>query len=212
MNAAPVLLVGVDEAGRGPWLGPVFAAAVILPTAFDLPGLTDSKKLSAPRRERLFDAIQAQAVAWHIASSSAAEIDQHNILQATLLAMRRAVLALPGLGEALPLAQIQVRVDGNRAPDLAPVPRAQVQTVIGGDAQVAAISAASILAKVARDRWCAQAEAQWPGYGLAQHKGYGTAVHASALATLGPCPEHRHSFAPVRRALESRDLAGQGGA
>lgn len=187
------LVAGVDEAGRGPLAGPVVAAAVILDPARTIAGLMDSKALSAARREQLFDLIQARALAWHVAQASREEIDQINILQATLLAMRRAVQGLrPQPGRVL--------VDGNRLPVLA-VP---AEAIVKGDAKVAAISAASILAKVTRDRWCLQLHARWPQYGFDQHKGYGTAQHLAALADHGACPEHRRSFAPVVRALEPR--------
>ena len=180
------LTAGVDEAGRGPLAGPVVAAAVILDDKQPIAGLADSKKLSASRREALFDAIRARALCFAIAEASVEEIDRLNILQATLLAMQRAVAGLrlrPGL----------VLVDGNRLPVL-PMPS---EAVIGGDALVQAISAASILAKVHRDRWCQSIDAQYPQYGFAGHKGYGTAAHLEALRNHGACPLHRRSFAPV---------------
>ena len=186
----PGLLAGVDEAGRGPLAGPVVAAAVILDPRQPIAGLADSKKLTARRRERLYDEICAKALCCSIALASVAEIDRLNILQATLLAMQRAVAGL-----RLPPAK--VLVDGNRLPRLA----MRAEAVVGGDARVAAISAASILAKVTRDRWCVEVDAQWPQYGFAAHKGYGTAAHLAALQAHGPCALHRRSFAPVAAAL-----------
>ncbi|MEZ5606113.1 MAG: ribonuclease HII [Burkholderiaceae bacterium] len=188
---APGLVAGVDEAGRGPLAGPVVAAAVILDPRRPIAGLADSKKLTALRRERLFDAICANALCCSIAEATTEEIDRLNILQATLLAMQRAVAGL-----RLPPAK--VLVDGNRLPTL-PM---RAEAVVGGDAIVPAISAASILAKVTRDRWCAQVDAQWPQYGFAAHKGYGTAAHLAALQAHGPCALHRRSFAPVARAAQ----------
>lgn len=187
---APELLAGVDEAGRGPLAGPVYAAAVILPENFTLVGLNDSKKISETKREALFAEIQAQAIAWHIASASVTEIDQINVLQATLLAMSRAVAGLQ------PMATAAV-IDGNQMPSL-DIP---AQTLVGGDALEPAISAASILAKVARDRLLVELDAEYPQYGFAQHKGYGTKAHLAALQAHGPCPEHRRSYAPVQAAL-----------
>lgn len=185
------LTCGVDEAGRGPLAGPVVAAAVILPPGASLSGLNDSKKLSPRRRERLAAEIRTTALAWAVAEASAAEIDEWNILRATLRAMARAVAGLP-------VTPDEVRVDGNQAPALA-VP---VRTIIGGDALEPAIMAASILAKTHRDARLVALDARYPEYGFARHKGYGTAAHLAALARLGPCPEHRRSFAPVRAALE----------
>ena len=187
---APGLVAGVDEAGRGPLAGPVVAAAVILDPRQPIAGLADSKKLTARRRERLFDAIRAKALCCAVAEASVEEIDRLNILQATLLAMQRAVAGL-----RLPPAK--VLVDGNRLPRLA----MRAEAVVGGDARVAAISAASILAKVTRDRWCVEVDAQWPQYGFAAHKGYGTAAHLAALQAHGPCALNRRSFAPVAAAL-----------
>lgn len=187
---APCLIAGVDEAGRGPLAGPVVAAAVILDELHPIAGLNDSKKLSARRREQLFDEIRAKALCFSVAEASVEEIDSLNILQATLLAMRRAV-------EGLRLKPGKVLVDGNRLPVLDVVAEAIVQ----GDALVPAISAASILAKVTRDRWCAQVDADYPQYGFATHKGYGTAEHLQALRQHGACPLHRSSFAPVRAVL-----------
>ena len=183
-------VAGVDEAGRGALVGNVVAAAVILPAQFDLPGLTDSKKLSARQREVLFDAITAQALAWCAAVASPAEIDAMNIHHATLLAMRRAV-------EGLATPPQSVLVDGKFTPDLAMPARA----IVGGDASEACIAAASIIAKVTRDRQMAELEARFPGYGFAVHKGYGTKAHLAALARLGATPEHRRSYAPVRAVM-----------
>ncbi len=192
----PGLLAGVDEAGRGPLAGPVVAAAVILDPRQPIAGLADSKKLTALRRERLFDAIRAKALCCSIAEASVEEIDRLNILQATLLAMQRAVAGL-----RLPPAK--VLVDGNRLPVL-PV---RAEAVVGGDARVPAISAASILAKVHRDRWCARVDATWPQYGFAAHKGYGTAAHLAALQAHGACEHHRRSFAPVAAVLAQGPVA-----
>ena len=217
----PALVAGVDEAGRGPLAGPVVAAAVILDDCQPILGLADSKKLSAARREALYDEIRAKALCCCIAQASVEEIDRLNILQATLLAMQRAVAGLrlkPGL----------VLVDGNRLPLL----DIRAEAIVKGDAKVAAISAASILAKVHRDRLCAELHTLHPGYGFdvhkgyptaahldalrrlgpcaqygfARHKGYGTAEHLQALRVYGPCPEHRNSFAPVAQAAQARLL------
>lgn len=185
------LICGVDEAGRGPLAGPVVAAAVILPPNTPLSGLNDSKKLSPRRRERLAAEIRATALAWAVAEASAAEIDEWNILRSTLRAMARAVAALPVMPD-------EVLVDGNQAPAL----EVPVRTIIGGDALEPAIMAASILAKTHRDARLVALDARYPEYGFARHKGYGTAAHLAALARLGPCPEHRRSFAPVRAAIE----------
>ncbi len=181
-------IAGVDEAGCGPLAGPVIAAAVILREPCTIIGLADSKRLSPAVRRRLAAMIQTAAQAWALGRAEAAEIDALNILQARLLAMRRAVAALG-------VAPTRVLVDGNRCPDM-PYP---VVAIVGGDATVAAISAASILAKVARDAELEQLDNRYPGYGFARHKGYGTVAHLRALERLGPCPEHRRSFAPVAR-------------
>lgn len=186
----PGLVAGVDEAGRGPLAGPVVAAAVILDELQPIAGLADSKVLSPIRRERLFDEIRAKALCCAIASASVQEIDTLNILQATLLAMRRAV-------EALRLRPHRVLVDGNRVPVL----KVPVAAIVKGDSKVPAISAASILAKVQRDRWCREIDGRFPQYGFATHKGYPTADHLAALQAHGPCAEHRRSYAPVRAAL-----------
>ncbi len=184
------LLAGVDEAGRGPLAGPVMAAAVILDDRHPVKGLADSKTLSPLRREKLFDEIRAKALCCCVAQASVEEIDQLNILQATLLAMRRAVAGLR-------LKPALVLVDGNRVPML-DVP---AQAIVRGDALVGAISAASILAKVERDRWCAALDLEYPQYGFARHKGYGTAAHLSALRVHGACAQHRKSFRPVAEVL-----------
>ncbi len=186
------LIAGVDEAGRGPLAGPVVAAAVILDDLKPIAGLADSKMLTEKKRERLFDEIRARALCFSVAQASVDEIDKLNILQATLMAMRRAV-------EGLRLAPKLVLVDGNRLPSL-PM---RGEAVVKGDALVAAISAASILAKVTRDRLCLELDQQYPAYGFARHKGYGTAQHLAALKEQGACPQHRRSFRPVSEALAS---------
>lgn len=178
------LICGVDEAGRGPLAGPVCAAAVILPPDLELEGLNDSKKLSEKRREALYPLICEQALAYGIAFASEQEIDELNILQATFLAMRRAV---GQLGQKPDLAL----VDGNREPDFGDIP---VRTIIKGDSRSANIAAASILAKVTRDRFMLEQDAVYPQYGFAVHKGYGTQKHYAALREFGPCPIHRRSF------------------
>ncbi len=186
---AEVYIAGIDEVGRGCLAGPVYAAAVILPLDCALPGLRDSKQLSPRARERLVPRIEAAAVAWAIGIASVEEIDRVNILQATFLAMQRAVAALA-------ISPVQCLVDGNRAPPLA-VP---VRTIVGGDHLEPAIMAASVIAKVARDAELVALDARYPGYGLAHHKGYGTAQHLRALEQIGPCVLHRMTFAPCRRA------------
>jgi ribonuclease HII len=186
---APGLVAGVDEAGRGPLAGPVVAAAVILDDLQPIKGLADSKVLSPRKRERLYDEIRARALCCSVASASVAEIDQVNILHATMLAMKRAV-------EGLRILPHRVVVDGNRVPQL----RLPVEALVKGDALMPAISAASILAKVERDRLCDTLHAAHPAYGFATHKGYPTPEHLAALREHGPCPEHRRSFAPVREA------------
>ena len=186
----PGLMAGVDEAGRGPLAGPVVAAAVILDERNPIQGLADSKVLTAKRREQLYDEIRAKALCCSIAQASVEEIDQINILQATLLAMRRAV-------EGLRLKPTLVLVDGNRLPVL----NMRAEAIVKGDSKVQAISAASILAKVTRDRWCAELDTQYPQYGFAGHKGYGTAEHLAALQMHGACPEHRKTFGPVAKLL-----------
>jgi len=184
-------MVGVDEAGRGPLAGPVYAAAVMLNPHDTIIGLADSKTLTAAKREQLAEQIRRRALAWCIALADVREIDTLNILNATLLAMRRACAGLPA---HITLA----RIDGNRVPRDLPFP---AEAVIKGDATVPAIAAASILAKTARDAWCQQLHAAYPQYAFDQHKGYGTALHLARLRAHGPCPEHRTSFAPVRRCL-----------
>ena len=186
----PGLLAGVDEAGRGPLAGPVVAAAVILDERMPVKGLKDSKVLTARARERLFDEIRAKALCCSIAQASVEEIDTLNILQATMLAMQRAV-------DGLRLRPHKVLVDGNRLPTL----KVLAEAIIGGDAKVKSISAASILAKVHRDRLCLQLHAEHPQYGFAGHKGYATREHLAALRAHGACPHHRRSFAPVRETL-----------
>ncbi|WP_374431355.1 ribonuclease HII [Ideonella dechloratans] len=185
------LVAGVDEAGRGPLAGPVVAAAVILDDLHPIAGLRDSKQLSARRRDQLYDEIRAKALCCCIAEASVEEIDQLNILHATMLAMRRAV-------EGLRLPPAKVLVDGNRLPVL----KVPGEAIVKGDAKVAAISAASILAKVHRDRLCEDMHARWPDYGFATHKGYPTAEHLAALRAHGAAPVHRRSFGPVRAALQ----------
>ena len=193
----PGLIAGVDEAGRGPLAGPVVAAAVILDDEHPIKGLADSKTLTALQRERLNEQILARALCCSVALASVEEIDTHNILQATLLAMRRAVAGLR-------LKPAKVLVDGNRLPVLDVL----AEAVVKGDSRVKAISAASIIAKVHRDRLCAQLHAEFPLYGFAGHKGYGTAAHLQALAEHGACVHHRRSFAPVAAALaRARDAA-----
>ena len=183
---AKLFVAGVDEAGRGPLAGPVFAAAVILDAARPIDGLRDSKQLTALARERLAIAIRESALAWCVASADVSEIDALNILQATLLAMRRAV-------EGLAIAPGAVEVDGNRCPKL----RCPTRAIVDGDCSVPAISAASILAKTSRDALLIELDALHPGYGFAQNKGYGTREHLAALDRLGPSPVHRRSFWPV---------------
>ncbi len=185
-----LLICGVDEAGRGPLAGPVYAAAVVLNPGRPIRGLDDSKKLTAARREKLAVKIQTNALAFGIASASVEEIDRINILQATLLAMRRAV-------EKLLITPDEVWVDGNQAPLL----RYTTRAIIKGDAQVAAISAASILAKAARDRELVALAKAYPGYAFERHKGYATQAHLAKIRELGACPAHRRSFAPVKHIL-----------
>jgi ribonuclease HII len=187
----PVLLAGVDEAGRGPLAGPVFAAAVILDDLSPIKGLADSKKLSPLKRDKLYDEIRARALCCSVAQASVEEIDRLNILQATMLAMQRAV-------QGLRLKPGKVLVDGNRLPVLDIL----AEAIVKGDSKVPCISAASILAKVERDRWCESIDQAFPNYGFAQHKGYGTVAHLSALQTHGPTIWHRRSFAPVTALLQ----------
>lgn len=189
MNLPPVFEAGVDEAGRGPLAGPVVVAAVILPSEYDLKSLDDSKRLSALKRERLVPQIEAQAIAFQVEFVEVDEIDQVNILQATLNGMQRAV------GKLQP-APHRVIIDGNRAPSLS----CEVKTVIGADRLIASVSAASVLAKVYRDRLMQRMHHLYPDYGFDRHKGYPTPQHLACLRRLGPCPIHRKSFAPVRAA------------
>jgi len=186
-----ILTCGVDEAGRGPWAGPVTAAAVILDPARPIAGLTDSKKLSEAARDRLAPEIRARALAWCIAEASPSEIDRLNIREATFLAMTRAVAGLSA-------APGHILIDGNALPKKLPCP---ATAIVKGDLTEPAISAASILAKTHRDAQMKAFCADHPGYGFSQHKGYGTAAHAEALTRLGPCAIHRMTFAPVRAAL-----------
>lgn len=191
MQAAPERLVcGVDEAGRGPIAGPVFAAAVLLNPRRPIDGLKDSKLLSAARREALAQSIRDAALCWAVASASVEEIDRLNILQAALLAMRRAV-------QRLAVVPREAWIDGNRCPELPCAARA----VVGGDRRVAQIAAASILAKTARDAEMRRLHARYPQYGLDRHKGYPTPEHLALLARHGACEIHRRSFAPVRQVL-----------
>lgn len=194
-KTSPVPVCGVDEAGRGPWAGPVCAGAVILDTRKRIPkGLDDSKKLTAKAREALEVEIKARAVAWGVGFASVAEISELNILHATGLAMRRAV-------EALKIPPLVALVDGNYAFSLP----CAVKTVVGGDALSLSIAAASILAKVARDRLMIEMDERYPGYGFASHKGYRAPIHAEALTRLGPCEIHRMAWNPVRLALAGGD-------
>jgi ribonuclease HII len=193
-KTCPTPVCGVDEAGRGPWAGPVCAGAVILKPRAIPKGVDDSKKLSHRKREALEVEIKRRAVAWGVGFASVEEIAELNILQATGLAMRRAILAMT-------TAPTFALVDGNYRFDL-PCP---VQTVVGGDAISASIAAASILAKTARDRLMAQMDETYPGYGFAGHKGYRAQVHADALLRLGPCPIHRMTWGPVKLALMGKD-------
>jgi ribonuclease HII len=190
-----LLIAGVDEAGRGPLAGPVFAAAVILDPRRPIEGLADSKQLSAVDRERLALQIRRRARCWSVAWADAEEIDSLNILQASFLAMRRAL-------QGLPLAPTLVQVDGNRLPEVRDL-CVRCEAIIGGDASIAAISAASILAKTARDALMRTLDHHYPGFLLGEHKGYATAKHLRALADRGPSPLHRSTFAPVRESSES---------
>ncbi|MEZ5454401.1 MAG: ribonuclease HII [Thiothrix sp.] len=188
-----MLVAGVDEVGRGPLAGAVVAAAVILDPLQPIAGLNDSKKLSPKRREQLAAEIRTKALAWSLGRAEVEEIDRINILQATFLAMQRAL-------EALAMQPDLVKIDGNRCPKLP----YRMEAIIGGDATVAEISAASILAKVARDAELVALDAQYPQYGFAKHKGYGTAAHLAALREHGATPIHRRSFAPVRAILAQK--------
>ncbi|MDO4997447.1 MAG: ribonuclease HII [Neisseria sp.] len=190
------LHAGVDEAGRGPLVGSVFAAAVILPADYDLAGLTDSKKLSEKKRDALAAQIREQAVAWCVARATVSEIAELNILHATMLAMKRAV-------QGLSITPNKVWIDGNRVP---PDLGIDAEAVVKGDAKIAAISAASILAKTARDKEMYDLDALFPQYGFAKHKGYGTAQHLAALQQYGALPEHRRDFAPIKQLLAQERL------
>jgi ribonuclease HII len=189
------IIAGVDEAGRGPLAGPVVVAAVVLDPGISIPGLDDSKKLSQKRREELYPLIMERCVAWAVVEVGREVIDRVNILQATMLGMKRAV-------EQLVPAPSLALVDGNRAPDLV----CRVRTIIQGDSLEPAISAASILAKITRDRVMNELHVSYPDYGFNRHKGYPTAEHLSLLAKHGPCAAHRRSFAPVRRLLQAELL------
>ncbi len=191
------LICGIDEAGRGPWAGPVCASAVILAPDRTIAGLADSKKLSPTRRAALADEIRSHALGFAIGWASPDEIDRLNIRRATHLAMLRAVSGLAHMPD-------RCVIDGNDCPEGLPCP---AETIVGGDGLHSAISAASILAKTARDALMISADADYPGYGFAAHKGYGTRAHCEALARLGPCAIHRQSFAPVARALQPRSGA-----
>lgn len=187
-------IAGVDEAGRGPLAGPVVAAAVILDPHTTIGGLADSKKLSATRRDSLAASIKQRALSWSVAWADTAEIDALNILAATLLAMRRAILRLT-------ISPVGVRVDGNRLPDLTFAGKQIAgEAIVGGDDSVAAISAASIIAKTTRDRIMVALDGLYPNYEFARHKGYGTEAHRERLQQYGPCEQHRQSFAPIRLA------------
>ena len=187
------IIAGVDEVGRGPLAGPVVCAAVILDDSFPIDGLDDSKKLSEKNRDRLAVEIRKRSLSWSIAWADAAEIDCLNILQATMLGMRRAIVGLRRLPEV-------VQVDGNRLPNLhLSGQQLRGEAVVGGDGRIAAISAASIIAKVERDAMMRRMDSLYPGYGFAQHKGYGTAEHLRNLDRLGPCQQHRRSFRPIRK-------------
>ena len=190
----PHLLCGVDEAGRGPWAGPVCAGAVILDPARPIKGLNDSKKLTEKRRIVLEAEVKSKALAWGIGWASPEEIDELNIRQANHLAMRRALAAMG-------VIPTHIEIDGNDVPKDLPCPAI---AIVKGDSKVQEISAASILAKTARDALMVEMETTWPGYGFAQHKGYGVAAHAEALTRLGPCPIHRMSFRPVAIAAARR--------
>ena len=188
---ARIVCAGVDEAGRGPLAGSVFAAAVVLPETYDLPGLTDSKKLSEKKRDDLASRIKAQALAWSIASADTDEIAELNILHAAMLAMRRAVAGLA-------LVPDKILIDGNRVPPDLPAP---AEAVVKGDSKIIEMSAASVLAKTARDAEMYALAKRFPQYGFERHKGYGTAEHLAALKRFGVLPEHRRDFAPVREIL-----------
>lgn len=197
------IIVGIDEAGRGPLAGEVFAAAVVLDPKQRIDGLRDSKKLNEKKRDALAEVIKAKALDWHIASASVAEIDKLNILQATFLAMTRA-------WQGIKIAHHQVLIDGNQVPPLLRAATAnnlltgqEVSAIVKGDDSILAIAAASILAKTARDASLYELDREYPYYGFSQHKGYGTKLHLETLAKYGPCPAHRLSFKPVQRSIAS---------
>ena len=191
MISSDLLVAGVDEAGRGPWAGPVTAAAVILDPASRIEGLTDSKRLTEARREKLAPIIRETTLAWCVAHASPDEIDRLNIREATFLAMQRAIMGLSTQPH-------RILVDGNALPETLPCP---AEAIVKGDLKEPAISAASILAKTTRDQIMREMDTEFPAYGFASHKGYGTAAHADALGQFGPCVHHRHSFSPVRNAV-----------
>ncbi len=194
------MIAGIDEAGRGPLAGPVVAAVVILPPRHGIRGIDDSKALEPGERERLAGAIRRRCVAFGIGWADAAEIDALNILEATFLAMRRALLSMPVVARRL-------LVDGNQLPELADLQQPPARAIIGGDARETCIGAASILAKTVRDAYMDHAHAIYPSYRFSDHKGYGTQAHRDALSQHGPCPLHRRSFAPVRQALQLQSRA-----
>lgn len=193
------MICGVDEAGRGPLAGSVVAAAVVLNPNKPITGLKDSKKLTSKAREELYEIITRDALAWSIAEATPLEIDSINILQATMLAMKRAI---EGLEKTLGTMPNKALIDGNRCPELT----IEMEAIVKGDSKVQSISAASILAKVKRDRDMHELHLKYPMYGFDQHMGYPTKAHFSALHQFGPCPEHRRSFAPVKAALEVKLL------
>jgi ribonuclease HII len=203
----PRLVAGIDEAGRGPLAGPVVVAAVVFaPGRTPVNGLDDSKQLSAVRREALYPRIVERALAWQVVFIEVEEIDRINIFQATLLGMRR---ALEGVLHAAPDAEtLLARIDGNVVPPGLPC---AAEAIVGGDGSDRAIMAASILAKVARDRHMHELHRRWPDYGFDEHKGYATPAHRAALARVGPCPAHRRSFAPVRALSQGPDLFAECG-
>ncbi len=202
MNLAGETVAGLDEAGRGPLAGPVVAAVVVLGSTQSIAGVRDSKQLTAAQRTEAALRIRSEACEWALGEASREEIDELNILQATLLAMQRAFAGLAGVPG-------RVEVDGNRSPRLIGY-RGSIETVVEGDRLRQAIAAASILAKVHRDGLMDRLHTLYPAYGFGQHKGYPTAGHRAALAALGPCPEHRRSFAPVRAAAEGASRCGSG--
>lgn len=196
---AALLVAGVDEAGRGPLAGPVVVAAVVFPPGrTPVNGLDDSKQLNAARRERLYPRIVERALAWEVVSIEVADIDRLNIYHATMLGMRRAIE-----GVVARVGPVEALVDGNALPRDLPC---RARAIVGGDARERAIMAASILAKVSRDRHMLELHARWPEYGFDEHKGYGTPSHRAALQRFGPCPAHRRSYAPVQATLQGPDL------